>query len=583
MKLTEGNYVRWKRQMMIVLEASDLLSIVTGDTPRPNGRDQDVYKAWRKSDLEAQAAILTSCDDTNMDTIADSNTSKDMWDKLSAIHSDTSLLNQTETFSRFYSYEIKEGQSLVAAYQELERLAKEIRNMGENISDKAVIAKIVLSLPRRHDALRKAWASVPIGQQSMTALLTRLKQEDRERIKEDNDQADEDHSSKAFKSGTKFGAKSGFKMSIAEKKKVTKCAKCGVKGHWAKECKSRGPHPESKGQSKSMKAFAADDDQVLKHSWVSDSGASSHFCGDLSWFTSYTEFEEKKPIYLTSGVTYALGKGTVTLSALYGKVWEECTLSDVLYVPGSVNLFSESKCAKLGCKIIRKGNRTLFFGPNGTTGPIAYLDDGVYIMKFKRVREEASYFSQAQLWHERCAHMNIDYTRKTVRQGAISGISEEQLGGEFSCEGCALGKLSKLPHPSVENKLSMSVGEMLHADISGPIPTKSIGGASYMLLIKDEASAFTTVYFLKKKHQCADMIMDYVSFIETQTENKVKVLKSDSGTEFTCSYLQTCLSKKGIVHQTSTPYTPQSNGKIERHIWTIKDYARSMLNRHDSP
>ena len=114
-----------------------------------------------------------------------------------------------------------------------------------------------------------------------------------------------------------------------------------------------------------------------------------------------------------------------------------------------------------------------------------------YILKFKRVREEASYYSQAQLWHERCAHMNIDYIRKTVSQGAISGISEEHSGGEFLCEGCALGKLSKLPHPTVKNKPSMSVGETLHADISGHIPTKSIGGASYMLLIKDKA--FTIV------------------------------------------------------------------------------------------
>jgi len=54
------------------------------------------------------------------------------------------------------------------------------------------------------------------------------------------------------------------------------------------------------------------------------------------------------------------------------------------------------------------------------------------------------------------------------------------------------------------------------------------------------------------------MIMDYVSFIKTQPGNKVKVLKRDNGTEFTCSYLQTCLSKKEIVHQTSALlYAPE--------------------------
>jgi len=56
------------------------------------------------------------------------------------------------------------GKRDVLKLQELKRLAKEIGNIGGNISDKAVIAKIVSSSLRRHDALRKAWASAPIGQ-----------------------------------------------------------------------------------------------------------------------------------------------------------------------------------------------------------------------------------------------------------------------------------------------------------------------------------------------------------------------------------------------------------------------------------
>jgi len=77
--------------------------------------------------------------------------------------------------------------------------------------------------------------------------------------------------------------------------------------------------------------------------------------------------------------------------------------------------------------------------------------------------------------------------------------------------------------------------------------------------------------------------MDYVNFIATQTSAKVKVIKSDNGREFANSVSTNFLEQKGIMHDRSAPYTLQSNGKIERHIRTIKDYARSMLNRFNSP
>jgi len=582
-KLTEGNYLRWKRQVLIILEASELLDVANGSAAAPD-QNAGTDAAWRKKDLEAQALILSSCDDINQDTIADAATSKEMWEKLASIHSDTSDLNQAETMARFYSYQIKEGESLIVAYQELGRLAKEIRNMNENISDKAVIAKIISVLPKMHEALRKAWASVPIELQTMASLLTRLKQEVRERVRE-ADEKSEAESARAFASHQKNDRRDFQKMSIAEKKKVTNCAKCGKKSHWARECRSGITHSEnSSDESKDgIRAFMAIDDKVSRKISISDSGASAHFCGDLSWFAGHTPFVTKKPIQLTSGVTFAHGYGTVEVKALCGKTWDMCYLSDVLYVSGCVNLFSESKCAKYGNVIHRDANETLFKGPKGEIGPVAYFQDGVYVMQFKRSINLTAHFSQAQLWHERCAHVNIEYIRKTVAAGAVDGINQSSLVGSFQCEGCIFGKSCKQPHPSVPNKRNAKVGEMFHVDLAGPVPVQSLGGSAYMLLIKDDASTFNTVYFLKRKNSAAASIVEYVNFIENQTGNRVKNMKSDNGTESVCSELQSFLSEKGIVHERSAPYTPQSNGKIERHVRTIKDYARSMLNRLDSP
>jgi transposase InsO family protein len=52
--------------------------------------------------------------------------------------------------------------------------------------------------------------------------------------------------------------------------------------------------------------------------------------------------------------------------------------------------------------------------------------------------------------------------------------------------------------------------------------------------------------------------------VENQTEEKIKVLRTDNEGEF-CGNFFECLCKKcGITCQNTTPYTPQKNGVVER-------------------
>ena len=71
--------------------------------------------------------------------------------------------------------------------------------------------------------------------------------------------------------------------------------------------------------------------------------------------------------------------------------------------------------------------------------------------------------------------------------------------------------------------------------------------------------------------------MNYVRFIERQTGNKLKCLFSDNGTEFVNKKLDKFFERRGIVHETSAPYCPEANGRIEREIRTVKEGARTLL------
>jgi len=64
--------------------------------------------------------------------------------------------------------------------------------------------------------------------------------------------------------------------------------------------------------------------------------------------------------------------------------------------------------------------------------------------------------------------------------------------------------------------------------------------------------------------------------INTQFGLKVKVLRSDNGTEFMNSKCHELFGSLGIVHQSSCAYTPPQNGVVERKHRHILNTARAL-------
>lgn len=62
---------------------------------------------------------------------------------------------------------------------------------------------------------------------------------------------------------------------------------------------------------------------------------------------------------------------------------------------------------------------------------------------------------------------------------------------------------------------------------------------------------------------------------------KGKWLRSDGGGEYISRTFTEWLGDRGIIHETTTAYSPESNGRAERPNRTIFDMARSMLIHTD--
>jgi hypothetical protein len=591
-KFDDTNYQRWKLQMTLVLKAAELWDVVSGATPCPAlATDKP---AWEKKDVEAQAIMVPTLGIAQTNHVYNCTTSKEMFDRLKDVNSDSSSLNKQHTLSSFLNYKVTQGQSVIAAYMEVEQLARSLNEMGVAMDETTVITKIVSSLPdAQFNAFKKAWDSVPEATQSMTMLLARLRKEELERKQAEKSNPAPSKPPAAFSSDSR---PKGKKPSLEELKKKSNCNNCGKRGHWARECRSAkkipapgGPTHSSQQKVQGNPAGAFMVRGAYQHGyefvWISDSGATQHITGTKDWFEAFEEFDVPRPVSLTdNNKAQALGIGRVRMDAFMQEEWREVTISNVLYIPGAVNLFSESVMAQKGYVVIRDKTRTVFYEDGSIPGPEADYKDNMYVMKFRPLRQSAlsTRVNMAELWHARLSHINMKYVRATVEKEAVTGIDLNDLVGDFQCVECHLGKETRKPFPPSQRAKTVP-GEKIHADLSGKMPTKSLGGSLYFLLLKDDSTGFRKVYFLKRKDETPDCIKEFIPFMEKQTGNKVKTLKTDNGTEFVNVVLSSYLLEAGIVHETTAPYCPESNGRVEREMRTLKDTARAMLQKYQTP
>jgi transposase InsO family protein len=122
--------------------------------------------------------------------------------------------------------------------------------------------------------------------------------------------------------------------------------------------------------------------------------------------------------------------------------------------------------------------------------------------------------------------------------------------------------------------------ELLHMDLFGPIAYISIGGSKYCLVIVDDYSCFTWVFFLQEKSHTQETLKGFLRRAQNEFGLRIKKIRSDNGTEFKNSQIEGFLEEEGIKHEFSSPYTPQQNGVVERKNRTVLDMARTMLDEY---
>ena len=115
-------------------------------------------------------------------------------------------------------------------------------------------------------------------------------------------------------------------------------------------------------------------------------------------------------------------------------------------------------------------------------------------------------------------------------------------------------------------------------DLCGPMPVPSLGGSKYVATFLDDFSKLSIVRIITYKSETTTTVRKVLHLLENQTKRRVQAIRTDNGREYVNRELTQYLKSRGILHQTTVPYTPEQNGAAERLNRTLMERARAMLS-----
>ncbi|GJR72590.1 putative ribonuclease H-like domain-containing protein, partial [Tanacetum coccineum] len=326
--------------------------------------------------------------------------------------------------------------------------------------------------------------------------------------------------------------------------------------------------------------------QLASHNkMIQDLLTVEHMTGNIAYLSDFKEFDGG---YVTFGGGAHGGrissKGTLKTDSL--------DFEDVYFVNElKFNLFSVSQMCDKKNYVLFTDTECLVLSPNFKLPDESQIllkiprKDNMYSFDMKNIVPKETLTclvtkatsDESMLWHRRLGHINFKNINKLVKDNLVRGLPTKHFENDQTCVACLKGKQHRASCKSkVLNPITKPLF-MLHMDLFGPTFVSSLMHKKYCLVVTDDYSRFTWVFFLTTKDETSEILKNFIKEIENLVDKKVKIIRSDNGTEFKNKVMDDFCREKGIKREYSVARTPQQNGVAERRNRTLIEAARTML------
>jgi hypothetical protein len=254
--------------------------------------------------------------------------------------------------------------------------------------------------------------------------------------------------------------------------------------------------------------------------------------GNKKWFSSLTLLSHKE--YVTFGDDK---KGKVFGTSVI-KVNDCFTLNDVALVDRlrynmlSISQLCDADLSMLFCKsnshvLDSSGKRVCGIS---CTGNVFQADFSPAQSSLRCLISQSS--SELWKWHRRLGHLSFNLLCRFNGLGLLRELSLLKFESDLVCASCHHGKMIIASHSSVNTVMTEHPGQLLHIDTVGPSRVCSMGGKWYVLVIVDDYSRYSWVFFLERKDEVFEHFQSLTLRLNNEHPNCLKAIHNDNGTEF---------------------------------------------------
>nr|GFA80385.1 retrovirus-related Pol polyprotein from transposon TNT 1-94 [Tanacetum cinerariifolium] len=235
--------------------------------------------------------------------------------------------------------------------------------------------------------------------------------------------------------------------------------------------------------------------------WIIDSGCSKHMTGNRALLINFVEKFLRTVRFGNNDFVVIAGYGDVVIGSM--------TIKKVYYVEGlGDNLFSVGQLCDKGLEVAFRKSTCFVRNEDGVDLLTGDRSSNLYTIALNEVASNSSTCllansssSQSWLWHQRLSHLNSATINNLVKNNLVQGLPKMKFEKYHLCSICEQGKIHQKHHMSKTTFASKKPLYLIHMDLCGPMRVQSINGKRYVLVVVDDYSWYTWVFFLHSKDE----------------------------------------------------------------------------------
>jgi transposase InsO family protein len=158
----------------------------------------------------------------------------------------------------------------------------------------------------------------------------------------------------------------------------------------------------------------------------------------------------------------------------------------------------------------------------------------------------------------------------------VCGIPSIEYVNAF-CDGCAIGKQHRTPFPRATTFRVERQLELVYTDLCGPITPPTDGSKKYFLLVVDDFSRYMWLELIRSKDETLRFFKKVNALAVNERGSRLLAFRSDRGGEFNSADFTSFCKENDIRLLTTSMYTPQQNGVVERQNQMVVEMAHCLL------